>query len=123
MVLTPGEDGECRDLGAAISVIIRRRAGLCEAVGPVWGVGRPCAVLWPGSAVGLRCGETRLEPEPEGPVPGLCGGVGHRVLGEEAAMGYGAVLPRDLLLGPLRACCGPGRDSALPSDEEAFQIT
>lgn len=70
--------------------------------------------------VGLRCGETRLGPEPEGlaasPVPGLCGGVGHLVLGEEAAMGYGAVLPRDLLRGPLRACCGPGRDSALPKD-------
>ncbi|KAL2305532.1 hypothetical protein Nmel_007523, partial [Mimus melanotis] len=60
---------------------------LCEAVGLVWDAGRPCAVLWPGPAVGLRCGETRLGPEPEGlavsPVPGLCGGVGHLVLGEE----------------------------------------
>lgn len=75
----------------------------------------------------MRYGETRLEPEPEGlavsPVPGLCRGVRHLVLGEEAAMGYGAVLPRDLLRGPLRACCGPGRDRALPRDEEAFQIT
>lgn len=91
LVLTSEEDGECWGLGAAISVIIRRRARLCKAMGLVWGAGRPCAVLWPGSTAGLRCGETRLGPEPEGlavsPVPGLCGGVGHLVLGEEAADG------------------------------------